>query len=177
MISGAFSILEAVAKFRAFSLDMELVGEIILSEWAGLVQKRATEAIGTYRYGWPALGPAAVAKHGDTPLLDTGALRDSISAFVQMHGPGHGRAVVGSNSDIAVYQELGTSRIPPRSFLMSSAMRSHKDIGIIARRAIHTAWTGAGVNGSAIREFLHAARLGLHIAHDIIRAGKYLTTP
>jgi hypothetical protein len=156
---------------------MELVGEIILSEWSALVCKRAREAIGTYEYGWPPLGPAAIAKHGDTPLFDTGALKESIGAFVQMHSAGHGRAVVGSDSDKAVWHELGTSRIPPRSFLMSSAMRSHKDIGIIARRAIHTAWTGAGVNGSAIREFLHAARLGLHIAHDIIRAGKYLTTP
>ena len=98
----------------------------------------AKSAIGTYRYGWAPLGPEAVAKHGDTPLLDTGALRDSIQAFVQMHGVGHGRTVVGSDDQNAVYQELGTSRIPPRSFLVSSAMRSEKELGRIARRYIHS---------------------------------------
>jgi len=75
MINGAFSLLEAAAKFEAFKLNMNHAAEGILSEWAVMVRDRAKESIGTYRYGWTPLGPAAVAKHGDTPLLDTGALR------------------------------------------------------------------------------------------------------
>jgi hypothetical protein len=67
------------------------------------VRDAAKKAIGTYRYKLPALGPDAVAKHGDTLLLDTGELPDSISAFVEMHGPEHGRAAVGSDDQIAVY--------------------------------------------------------------------------
>lgn len=46
------------------------------------------------------------------PLLRTGDLRDSIEHMVD-----ESEVQIGSNSDIAVYQELGTSHIPPRSFL------------------------------------------------------------
>ena len=84
-----FSLLKAAAKFEQFKINMDLAAEGILTEWAVTVRDKAKEAIGTYKYGWEPLGPAAVAKHGDTPLLDTGELRDSISAFVEMHGVGH----------------------------------------------------------------------------------------
>lgn len=60
--------------------------------------------------------------HGFTendPLLRTGALRDSISR--QIDGL---TAVIGSTSDIMVYQELGTSRIPPRAVLGPAAIRN-----------------------------------------------------
>jgi phage gpG-like protein len=172
-ISGMFSLLEAVAKMEAFRKNCEYASEAILSDWAVTVRDKAKEAIGTYRYGWPALGPEAVAKHGDTPLLDTGALRDSIGAFVQMHSVGHGRAVVGSNEDTAVWQELGTSRIPPRSFLVSSAMRSEKELGRIARKYIAAAWTSAG-HDNKILQLLHAIKLLLEIAHEVHRIGKRL---
>jgi hypothetical protein len=61
---------------------------------------------------WPALKPETIERkaQGDTPLLETGALRDSISHVVY---PEHGYGDVGSTSKIAVYQELGTKHIPP----------------------------------------------------------------
>jgi phage gpG-like protein len=174
MRGGAFSILEAIGKFRAFEANMELAAEGILTEWAVTVRDKAKESIGTYNYGWPPLAPETVARKGaDTPLLDTGALRDSISAFVQMHSVGHGRAVVGSNEDTAVWQELGTSRIPPRSFLVSSAMRSHKELGTIARKYIAAAWLSAG-HDNKILQLLHAIKLLLEIAHEVHRIGKRL---
>ena len=46
-----------------------------MEEACVILEDDAKDAIGTYRYGWQPLGPAAVAKHGDTPLLDTGAMR------------------------------------------------------------------------------------------------------
>jgi hypothetical protein len=81
-IEGIFSLLEAAARFEALSRDMSLVGEGILSELAVLVRDQAKSVIGTYEYGWPALGPEAVAKHGDTPLLETGELKGSISGLL-----------------------------------------------------------------------------------------------
>jgi hypothetical protein len=57
------------------------------------------------------LGSARSRSYCDA-LLDTGALRDLISALVEMDGPEHGRAVVGSYDQVAVYQELGASRHP-----------------------------------------------------------------
>ena len=56
------------------------------------------------------------------PLLRTGKLRDSIK--VSVHGP---LAVVGSNEDIMVWQELGTHKIPPRPVLGLTAHKHGKD--------------------------------------------------
>jgi hypothetical protein len=53
------------------SANVKQMNEAVLLEWCALVRKRAQEAIGTYKYGWPELGPDAVARHGDTPLLHT----------------------------------------------------------------------------------------------------------
>jgi phage gpG-like protein len=166
-----FSLLQAAAKFKAFEVNMKAANEAILTEWAVTVRDAAKEAIGTYKFGWEPLGPAAVARHGDTPLLDSGALRDSISAFVEMHGPENGRAVVGSNEDTAVWQELGTKTIPPRSFLLSSAMRSEKELARIARRYIRSAWISAG-NNNEILHLLYALKLLLEIAHEVVKIGK-----
>jgi len=91
-----------------------------MKEACVIIEDDAKDAIGTYRYGWPPLGPAAVAKHGDTPLLDTGAMRDSIKHTVESAHVGY----VGTNSEYAKYQELGTSKIPPRPFLVELFMRS-----------------------------------------------------
>ena len=48
------------------------------------------------------------------PLLRTGEMRDSIGHQVD---PVQLELVVGATDRTAVYQEIGTSRIPPRSFL------------------------------------------------------------
>ncbi len=56
------------------------------------------------------------------PLLRTGKLRDSIKVSVQGN-----RAVVGSDEDIMVWQELGTEKIPPRPVLTLTADRHGKD--------------------------------------------------
>ena len=48
------------------------------------------------------------------PLLRTGELRDSIEHQTDENKL---EASIGSNSDVAVWQELGTAKIPPRPFL------------------------------------------------------------
>lgn len=88
-----------------------------------------------------------------------------------MHGVGHGRAAVGSNEETAVWQELGTRTIPPRSFLMNSALYGHKELGKIARKYIRSAWTSAG-RDNEILHLLHAIKLLLEIAHEVIKVGK-----
>jgi hypothetical protein len=52
----------------------------------------------------------------DEPLLRSGEMRDSIEHKIGVH-----EAYIGSNSDIALYQELGTEKIPARSFLGGAA--------------------------------------------------------
>jgi len=73
------------------------------------------------------------------PLLRTGELRDSIEYTVSgLEG------AVGSDSEIPVFQALGTSRIPPRSFLVSSAMASEDKIHRMAAAATIGALSGYG---------------------------------
>lgn len=100
-----------------------------------VVMKAAAEdaksLIGQELSEWPALAESTVAEKerlgytgavsATDPLLRTGELRDSIKADAEL-SPGGAIGMVGSNDPIAEYQELGTSRIPPRPF-MSLALR------------------------------------------------------
>jgi phage gpG-like protein len=106
-----------------------------LEKVAKLIEKSAKSQFGTYQRGtgpfekWPPLAESTQedrVQHGfsaDEPLLRTGELRDSISHQVQGL-----RAVIGSTSDVMVYQELGTSKIPPRPVLGPAAIRRKKAI-------------------------------------------------
>lgn len=117
---------QAAAQFAAMAAaSMNLAPE--MERAAQLIETRAKAAIGTYAYGWPPLAASTLAKKAaDTPLLETGAMRDSIGHVVAGDGMS---ASVGSNEDKAVWQELGTSRgIPPRSFLAETARRSAADV-------------------------------------------------
>ncbi len=71
--------------------------------------------------------------HG-APWLRTGGLRDSITHKVE-----DGAAVVGSTKPVAVFQELGTSAIPPRPFLSSTAASASVDLVSDIAHAIHVA--------------------------------------
>src|SRR5271155_3087455 len=94
---------------------------------------------------WPDLAPATIADkqaHGfpaPKPLLRTGEMRDSIT-----HSVDGNQGCVGSDSQIAVYQELGTRHIPPRSFLVSSAISSEDRIHRMAAAVTMAALSGFG---------------------------------
>ena len=93
-----------------------------------LVQGEAQKRIGTGHRAvgpFPAWAPLKPATQDDRerkgfarnkPLLRTGELAGSIEFKIEGH-TGH----VGSNDPVAVYQELGTARIPARSFLGAAA--------------------------------------------------------
>lgn len=91
------------------------------------VKRDAQARIGHRQPGWQELAESTVAEKtrlgyagvpvpggdGDqNPLLRTGDMRDSIKAEASAEG-----FVVGSADDVLAYQELGTSRIPPRPVL------------------------------------------------------------
>jgi phage gpG-like protein len=98
------------------------------------IEETAKEEIGVYQPevgpfpAWPQLADATVEDRiaqgysANEPLLREGSLRSSISHEVKGL-----EAVIGSTSDIAVYQELGTEKIPPRPFLGPAAFRN-KDV-------------------------------------------------
>lgn len=106
-----------------------------LEEAAKIVKTEAKDELGTYQpaagptKAWAPLAPATQERRGqlgyppNEPLLRDGTLRDSIDYTV-----GEMEAVIGSNLDYAAAQELGTDRIPPRSFLQGAAYRKTDEI-------------------------------------------------
>jgi hypothetical protein len=65
-------------------------------------------------------------------------LRDSITH--EVHGL---EAVIGSELKIALYQEVGTEKIPPRSFLGSAlASEQHKIVRLIGAHTVNAIASG-----------------------------------
>lgn len=74
------------------------------------------------------------------PLLRGGDMRDSIEHTVKGH-----EAHVGSNSDVAVWQELGTVNMPARSFLGGAAVRKKHEVGKVVGRSVAMILSGRSV--------------------------------
>lgn len=110
------------------SIEMEEINRHLMQKAAVAIETRAKQKIGDYQdqagefVAWAELADRTKddrARQGfteDEPLLRTGKMRDSIEHNSDAH-----EAHIGSNLDTAVYQELGTDKIPPRSFLGGSA--------------------------------------------------------
>jgi len=84
------------------------------------------------------------------PLLRTGDLRDSISH--ETHGL---EAVVGSTSQVMVWQELGTETIPPRSVLGLAAQRRERQVVKLIGAAVMSELMGDSITR------LHAGQTAL----------------
>lgn len=129
---------------------MEAEEQAVLRHGARVVQRRTKAIIGHYQnesgpfVGWAPLADSTIAdkeRQGygvPDPLLRTGGMRDSIEVTV-----GVGEAHIGSNDDVAVYQELGTDRgIPPRSFLGAAAFQTKDHVGHLMGSVIVSALVG-----------------------------------
>ena len=80
---------------------------------------------------------------------------------IEYSAPHHeGDAVVGyvgTNHPIAPFQEFGTSKIPPRSFLRGAAMRKEDAIHKMTGRLMFAALIHGGPHYRELREFMHLA--------------------
>lgn len=154
-----FGIAEAFAKMAEVAAAVELETRHALERAARLVEHEAKAAIGEYQEAagqfaaWAPLAPSTLAEKGrlgyappDNPLLREGDLRDSIGHEVETHHLSAGEAVIGSNSEIAVYQELGTSRMPARSFLGGAAVRKEGEVVELLGEGVVTGLLGGGVH-------------------------------
>jgi HK97 gp10 family phage protein len=143
--------LASFARFVAEELtdNVKEAREMALEAGAQMIQDEAKSVIGTYSFEWPQLAPSTQADReakgypANEPLLRTGELRDSITYTIVKPGE---LAEIGSNSDIAVYQELGTTTIPPRPFLLSSAFYKEREVVRLIKDVV-----GAAVAGRSIK--------------------------
>jgi HK97 gp10 family phage protein len=168
-----FSILEFVAMIPAIERDLQASGPIFIEQACKIVQKKAKAAIGKEHEMWAPLAESTIAdkaKHGyptPKPLLRTGELRDSIEYQVSGN-----EGVVGTDNKAAPFLEFGTSKMPPRSFLVSSAISSEPKIHRLAAAVTMAAFAGHGRNARDVREMLHALREAGHelkeLAEDLL---------
>ena len=145
-----FSILEFIAKLAEAEEKMQEAVRHGLTKAAEIVEAEAKESIGTYQDAagpfvpWAELADATKSDRvaqgfsENEHELRTGELRDGIGHSVEMAGSASGTAVVGSASDVMVYQELGTSRMPPRSILGGAAVRKTDEVvDVLAKAVLH----------------------------------------
>jgi hypothetical protein len=127
------SLIEAVGTFGRLAVEMPLAEHAGLEKACVIVEKTAKDYIGSEHGWWPPLAESTLAnKSANTPLLETGEMRDSIEHKVEVPN-----GYIGSNNMKAVWQELGTSRgIPPRSFLGHAATAKGEEVAHIIGRTI-----------------------------------------
>jgi len=118
-MSTTFTPLTFATHLTMTALEMRHHQRTVLEEVGRGLQAEIRSALGTYRYGWPALQPATVARkrNGDTPLVETGALRNSYLYTVVDHET----VDVGSDDPKAIWHEFGTGHVPPRPVLLPAA--------------------------------------------------------
>jgi hypothetical protein len=140
------SLLQAVAKFGAIVASIKKAEDTALETAGKSFVKHIKHAIGTYEYGWPPLQPATIAKKkaGDTPLLETGELRDSYSC--ELHGQ---KVLVGSDNMKAVWHEYGTSRVPPRPVIGGTIKKHGQEIAL-GVGAVYKIMFVSMLNGSSV---------------------------
>lgn len=117
-----------------------------LEKAAAHIQEKAQAAIGTYDYNWPQLADSTqrdrerLGFSANDPLLRSGELKESIQHRVIDHA----HAAVGSDDDKAVWNELGTDKAPPRSFLGETGARHGKEAAHLIGEAVHAHLAGRG---------------------------------
>ena len=156
-----------VAHLLTVKADMRVAEEVCLEKACRMIEKDAKAAIGTYLFGWTPLKPETIARkaRGDTPLLETGALRDSIEHNVDADGRD---AYVGTDDPVAKYHEFGTSKIPARPFLSAAAMRQEDKIHTMIQRAISAALASGGPHYRDLRELFHLAHMVYHAGKELV---------
>jgi phage gpG-like protein len=150
----------AAAHFHGMSRDIEKTEHEIIRRACIAVWTEARRVLGTEGYSWPALSVATLAHktHAGT-VKETGELLDSIEW--SSHGL---EGSVGSNNDKAVIHELGTSKIPARTFLVGAALAMEGKIHKMAAKAVAAVISDGHLFGSEMRELIHALK---HAAKDV----------
>jgi hypothetical protein len=138
-MAGIMSLAEGAALFAGMAIAVEAGEHDALEKACVIIETEARSYPGNYQTGWSPLAESTIAHKatGDSPLLETGELRDSIQHRVE------GRSgFVGSDDDKALWAELGTSRgEPPRSFLGLAAQQKGEEAADTVGRELFTRMT------------------------------------
>jgi phage gpG-like protein len=167
---SAFTLVEFAAKLLRAEVEMKIADAEVIRRACEIVCQAARDIVGVPQPGWPALSPVTLArKMANTPLLDTGEMKDSI----QWNSDGH-EGYVGSNNPKLRWHEFGTNKEgaawgspnPPRPVLALAKVKTEDKIYAMAARAA-MAIIGGGIGSAEWREFMHVMREFRHIAQEV----------
>lgn len=139
----AHTLLEGAAYFTGLSLNIERATKKSVVKACRVIRDEAKRVLGTYEYGWVSLAPSTIEHKatGDSPGLETGAMRSSIKYSIEGHKL-NWVGMVGTNDPHALFFELGTIHQPPRSFLGGAAMhKEHEVKRILGHDFCHTVFS------------------------------------
>lgn len=128
------SLAEFEAELQAALRRVVPAIEIGLDKVGTLAETLAHHYPGHYQPGWAPLAESTLKDKADkgfavpSPLLRTGEMAESYKKELEL---AELAVVVGSESKIALYQEMGTTRIPPRpvlSLAMANALPYAADV-------------------------------------------------
>ena len=124
-MSGVYTLVSFAHFLTSQVLTLKQHNYNSLHKASNALKEQMVDYIGTYDYAPPRLKPATIARKatGDSPLLETGELRDSIQANNDTTG-----AMVGSDNPKAQWHVLGTVTIPPRDFMTAAAIAREDEI-------------------------------------------------
>jgi HK97 gp10 family phage protein len=133
------NLLQFAGAMAAASVEIDHAMREPIAKGCEKLEKSAKNAMGDpgNGFGWPPLKPETIARkaNGDTPLVETGELRDSIE-----HNSDSKEGYVGTNNEKAVWHEFGTSKIPARPFLGGAVAAVGDEVkelfGVAAQKAI-----------------------------------------
>lgn len=137
------SILDFVSRLRSFanSIIFFKSNRVMLQDIGESIRREAQSAMGTYRYGWPRLKDETIARKrtGDSPLVETGRMRDSITIRVHTF---RNYVEVYSIDRKFPWHEHGTQHIPPRPVFANAAKaqgydaagKVHLGLGVLVRK-------------------------------------------
>lgn len=163
---GIMNLMEAAARFAAVEADLELAREPMIAAACQMVAGRSRDLIGVPKAEWAPLAPETLERKGgvNTPLLESGALRASISWNADRN-----QGFVGTNDGVGVSMELGTSRgAPPRSFLALAAEIEGPAVAKMMSKVVGAAIGGRLATGSQVGEFFHLAKEVAHMVSDAV---------
>jgi hypothetical protein len=146
------NLVGAVAKFTVLWHGAKVIEKAALEAGGKEFLKRARAAIGTYEYGWQPLAESTVAhkSRGDTPLLETGEMRDSGS--YQIVG---NHIVIGFSDPKIRFHEYGTKHIPPRPVIGGTIDHHGKEIAHLMAVYFGEVLVGTLASGNVLTSITH----------------------
>lgn len=110
-----------------------------LEKAAQMLEGHAKSLPGAPQAEWPPLAESTLRKKGgvNTPLLETGEMRDSIQ-----HNADHKEAYIGSNDPKMTFSEYGTIHEPPRPIMSTTAIQKGDEAADIVGKSTLKIITG-----------------------------------